>query len=75
MRAANHDGVWNQEGLSLAVTVVPPPWRTWWAKALYGVIAILALLAYLRVQRRRRVEDADYSRTLEREVRVTRAGE
>ena len=29
-RAGNHDGVWNESGLSLHVTVHPPFWRTWW---------------------------------------------
>src|SRR5262249_6278894 len=28
--AANASGVWNLEGASLAVTVEPPFWRTWW---------------------------------------------
>lgn len=28
--AANEDGVWNEEGASLAVIVRPPFWRTWW---------------------------------------------
>jgi signal transduction histidine kinase len=27
---ANSDGVWNESGASLVVTVVPPFWRTWW---------------------------------------------
>jgi ligand-binding sensor domain-containing protein len=34
---ANSDGVWNQTGASLAMTVVPPFWRTWWFTALAGL--------------------------------------
>jgi hypothetical protein len=28
--AANRDGVWNEEGATMQITVVPPFWRTWW---------------------------------------------
>lgn len=28
--ACNEDGVWNNEGASLSVTVLPPFWQTWW---------------------------------------------
>ncbi len=30
---SNNDGVWNEEGLRLKLTVEPPFWRTWWFKA------------------------------------------
>jgi signal transduction histidine kinase/ligand-binding sensor domain-containing protein len=28
--AANRDGVWNEVGASVTITVLPPFWRTWW---------------------------------------------
>jgi signal transduction histidine kinase/ligand-binding sensor domain-containing protein len=28
--ACNEDGVWNETGAGLAVSVLPPFWRTWW---------------------------------------------
>ncbi|MFZ6687183.1 sensor histidine kinase [Undibacterium sp. SXout11W] len=28
--ASNKDGVWNQEGASVIITVTPPYWKTWW---------------------------------------------
>jgi signal transduction histidine kinase len=28
--ASNEDGVWNERGASLGITVLPPFWRTWW---------------------------------------------
>jgi signal transduction histidine kinase/ligand-binding sensor domain-containing protein len=34
---ANSDGLWNETGASLAITVVPPFWRTWWFTALSGL--------------------------------------
>ena len=30
VRAANNDGVWNEEGTMLRVILAPPVWRTWW---------------------------------------------
>ena len=38
VRASNNDGVWNQRGTSLALVILPPWWRTWWAYALYGAV-------------------------------------
>jgi ligand-binding sensor domain-containing protein len=44
VRACNSDGVWNNEGGSLAITVLPRYWQTWWFRLLGGVAALLALL-------------------------------
>lgn len=74
VKAANDDGVWNDEGLALRVRVVPPPWRTPWAYAGYLLIAGAAGYGWLRSQRRRRVREIEYSRRLEREV-AARTGE
>jgi signal transduction histidine kinase/ligand-binding sensor domain-containing protein/DNA-binding response OmpR family regulator len=45
VRGSNNDGVWNEGGTSLAIVVTPPWWRTWWAYALYGLLAISLLYA------------------------------
>jgi len=29
VKASNNDGVWNEEGASIAITVTPPWWETW----------------------------------------------
>ena len=31
VKAANHDGVWNEEGKSLRIIINHPFWATWWA--------------------------------------------
>lgn len=33
--ASNNDGVWNREGKTLEIEVVPPYWQRWWAYLLY----------------------------------------
>ena len=42
VKAANNNGVWNEEGASLSITVLPPWWQTPWAYGVYA-IALLAL--------------------------------
>ncbi len=36
VQGSNSDGVWNEQGASVAIDVAPPPWRTWWAYTLYA---------------------------------------
>ena len=38
VKASNNDGIWNETGTSLKVTVIPPPWRTWWAYFIYVLL-------------------------------------
>ncbi|MEM8659882.1 MAG: two-component regulator propeller domain-containing protein [Pseudomonadota bacterium] len=40
VQGANSAGVWNREGLSIGVEVLPPPWLTWWAYLFYGLTAL-----------------------------------
>lgn len=38
VKACNADGVWDTEGTSISVKVLPPFWKTWWAYILYATI-------------------------------------
>ena len=51
VKAANNDGVWNEEGLALKISVAPPVWRTWWAYILYALVAGGAVVTFVRAQR------------------------
>ncbi len=53
VRAANADGVWNEEGVSVAITITPPFWQTWQFRGLQALAAILALVGLIVVLRRR----------------------
>jgi len=46
--ARNRDGVWNNEGKSLRVTVLAPFYRTWWFEALECSCALLLVAAAWR---------------------------
>ena len=68
VQAANSDGVWNEAGLSLPVTVAPAPWATWWARVAYALLAALALYWLWSVQQRKLQREAEYARRLQVEV-------
>lgn len=53
VRAANNDGVWNMEGLTLHVVILPPWWATWWFRLILIFAVLGALLAVLQTYRRR----------------------
>jgi signal transduction histidine kinase/ligand-binding sensor domain-containing protein/DNA-binding response OmpR family regulator len=44
VKGANSDGVWNEEGTSLMLTITPPWWATWWAYFGYSLILIGSVL-------------------------------
>jgi two-component sensor histidine kinase len=48
VQGANSAGVWNRDGLSIDVQVLPAPWLTWWAFALYALAFFLLLWLSLR---------------------------
>ena len=47
IRGSNNDGLWNEKGTSLAITVAPPWWKTKIAYLIY-LIVFLALLYWVR---------------------------
>jgi signal transduction histidine kinase/ligand-binding sensor domain-containing protein/CheY-like chemotaxis protein/AraC-like DNA-binding protein len=59
LRAANSAGYWNQKGVSLAITILPPWWRTWWAYSVYVLAFIAAIAGVFRFRLNRlRLHDA-----------------
>jgi len=46
VRGANNDGVWNNEGASIGITILPPLWKTWWAYTLY-ILFVVGILAFI----------------------------
>ncbi|MFP5039905.1 two-component regulator propeller domain-containing protein [Parasediminibacterium sp. JCM 36343] len=41
LKAANYLGVWNNVPAELQITILPPPWKTWWAYLIYTIIAVV----------------------------------
>lgn len=40
--ASNNDGVWNMDGASVLITIVPPFWQTWW---FYSIATLVFLVS------------------------------
>ena len=75
--ACNGDGVWNEEGDSLALTVLPHFWQTWWfiATVVVGTIVVGAGVARFVERRKsqRRLKRLEQDRLLDQErTRIAR---
>ena len=44
---ANLQGIWNEQGKSIRITVLPPWWRTWWAYVLEALLVITGIFAFI----------------------------
>ncbi len=53
VRASNAYGVWNENGLTLPITIATPWWRTWWAYVCYALLIVLSILIFDRTMRQR----------------------
>ncbi|WP_440998496.1 two-component regulator propeller domain-containing protein [Fodinibius sp. SL11] len=66
VRAANSEGVWNQKGTAIKLSILPPWWRTWWAYGLYGLILASGIFVVDRFQRYRLIaKERERARELE----------
>ncbi len=63
---SNNDGIWNEEGASLKVKILPPWWETTWFRTIIGVLIVSGLFGGYRV-RVRNLENQ--KRLLETEVK------
>ena len=43
---SNHHGIWSEEETTLTVSILPPPWKTWWAYTLYGLALVGIFLSW-----------------------------
>jgi len=71
LRAANSDGRWNDEGLSMGVDVAAAPWATRWAFGAYTMLLAGSILGMVRIQQRKFDREAEYARVLESRVQVS----
>jgi len=46
VKGSNSDGYWNETGTSILITILPPPWKTWWAYSLY-VLFFISLIVFV----------------------------
>ncbi|RPI73612.1 MAG: hypothetical protein EHM47_05800, partial [Ignavibacteriales bacterium] len=50
VKGSNNDGVWNEDGTSIAIIISPPWWRTWWAYSSYALLFVFTLYGIRRYE-------------------------
>jgi len=43
---SNNDGLWNEDGASIKIKILPPFWRTWWFVLLTSIL-LISLVTYI----------------------------
>ena len=52
VKASNNDGVWNEHGPAIVITITPPFWETWWFRALVFIILAYGIIRLYRFRRK-----------------------
>ncbi len=74
VKAANADGVWNDEGAAIRLQVAPPWWRTIWAYGLYVLLVGAGIFGIDRFQRSRLIhKERERARVEQAEIRAAAA--
>ncbi len=75
IRAGNEDGVWNEQGIALKLTVTPPWWRSWPAYIAYVLLLVGAGVTLIQVQKARVLQAEREGRlaVVERDLALTGA--
>jgi ligand-binding sensor domain-containing protein len=50
VKGSNNDGVWNEQGTSILIQILPPWWQTWWAKFLAALFVIVIGIAFYKTR-------------------------
>ena len=48
VKACNNDGVWNETGIAIKITIDPPIWKTKWFIALFALLITGLIFLYIR---------------------------
>ncbi len=52
IKSANSDGVWDENGTQINITILAPWYRTWWAYVAYSLFFLLALRVFSKYRER-----------------------
>lgn len=56
VKGSNSDGIWNEDGIALAIVISPPWWGTWWFKGAIA-LAITSLLWAVHMYRMKNIKE------------------
>ncbi len=72
VKAANSDGVWNEDGVTLSLQITPPWWQTRWFRVLYGTLVIIGFIAGIRYIAQRRLRKQLHKMEIENRLKSER---
>jgi signal transduction histidine kinase len=72
VKGSNNDGVWNEQGTSVRVTIFPPLWRTGWA---YGIYTILLVTVVWQIHLVQKAKTIRIERDKTKDKELAHAGE
>lgn len=50
VKGSNNDGIWNDTGQSIQITVTPPFWRTWWFRLLVSLTCLASIILFFQLR-------------------------
>ncbi len=50
VKASNNDDLWNEQGISLKINILPPWWKTWWFRILLGLFIIGSAISFYLIR-------------------------
>ena len=68
VRAANNEGIWMDQELNIALSILPPWWATWWAYAVYFCAFMFAFVGIIYSQYAKRQFVETQNRLLEEKI-------
>ncbi|GAA5218344.1 hypothetical protein GCM10025776_27610 [Corallincola platygyrae] len=68
VQATGNTNYWNGPAMALDITILPPPWRTWWAYTIYTLLASLLIYRIYSQQREKSQRVRKQKEALEKEV-------
>jgi sigma-B regulation protein RsbU (phosphoserine phosphatase) len=63
---SNSDGIWNEQGTAIRITITPPFWQTWWFRVL-AIVTILFIAIFLY---RKKVKNLSIRTRMETELQT-----
>ncbi len=55
LKASNNEGIWNDEPLTMEITIRPPYWQAWWFRLLVAVVLLAGGMLGVRMYVRQKV--------------------
>jgi len=50
VKGSNNDGLWNESGTSILITILPPWWSTWWFRIIAFVFIVLSFFSIFLIR-------------------------